>query len=86
MADSVQPIQRNIYRNKDGELAGAYRDGTGIQYKEQLKKLSWPIASDVPVHAQLSARKTVADGTYSTLHPMQFYQTREIDEPTFSET
>jgi len=86
MADAVQPIQRNIYRNKTGELAGVYRDGSGVEYSQQLKKLSWPIASDLPTQAQNSARRAVAEGRYSSLHPMKIYQEREIDAPTFSET
>ena len=83
MADSVQPTQRNLYQKG---VTGTYRDGTGTLYTEQLKKLSWPISSDVPTHAQHSAKKAVDEGAYSTLHPMSFVQTREIDEPTFSET
>ena len=49
MADSVQPTQRNLYQKG---VTGTYRDGTGTLYTEQLKKLSWPISSDVPTHAQ----------------------------------
>ena len=83
MADSVQPIQRNLYRNA---VTGTYRDGSGTLYGEQLKKLSWPISSDLPIQAQKSARKHVESGQYSALHPMKFYQEREIDEPPFAAT
>lgn len=81
MADSVQSVQRNLYRNDIGK----YRDGAGMQYGDQLHKLSWPVSHDMPTHAQNSARGGVEAGLYSTLHPMSFYATREIDEPTFKE-
>lgn len=83
MSDSVQPIQRNLYQTG---VTGTYRDGTGVVYSDQLQRLSWPISADLPTQAQRSARMGVESGRYSTLHPMQFYQTREIDEPTFTET
>ena len=79
MADAVQPTQRNLYQ---GDVA-TYRDGGGIDYYQQLKKLSWPISADMPVHANDASKPEL--GKYSTLHPMGFMQNREIDEPTFSQ-
>ena len=39
MADARQPTQRTIYKEK------YYRDGQGTDYPQQLKKLSWSVAS-----------------------------------------
>ena len=77
MADACQPTQRTIYKEK------YYRDGQGTDYPQQLKKLSWSVASDMPVHARESSKPLVESGVYSTLHPMQMMQTKELDEPNF---
>jgi len=90
MADAVQPIQRNLYQKNDGEIAGFYCDGRGTLYSEQLKRLSY-VSSDVPLQAQLSARRAVGEGAYRTLHPMHMWTTPSCprgrnDEPTFTQT
>lgn len=67
MADAVQPGQRNLYQTKFAHLE--YRAGSGTTYNEQLRQLSWPIADDMPTHAQSSMTERVINGEYNTLHP-----------------
>lgn len=82
MSDSVQAQQRNLY-NVDVE---SYRDGAGMPYNEQLKKISWPISTDVPAHAQFSAQPAISTGKYKTLHPMEFMQTNDYSADCFTKS
>jgi len=80
MADAVNAHQRNLYQKKFFHLG--YVDGTGVTYNNQLRTLSWPIASDLPSHAQRSADDH--QDAYDTLHPMKFTQNRAQFESSFA--
>ena len=54
----------------------------GVTYNNQLRTLSWPIASDLPSHAQRSADEH--QDAYDTLHPMKFTQNRAQFESSFA--
>ena len=82
MSDSAQAQQRNLY-NKD---ITSYRDGNGLLYMDQLLKVSWPISTDVPAHAQVSAQPSIRDGWYRTLHPMEFMQKGDYTADSFTNT
>jgi hypothetical protein len=70
MADASNPHQRNLYQKKYDTMG--YRDGRGVSYSESLRKASWPVATDVPAHAQKSSIPAVEAGKYSSLHPMEY--------------
>ena len=55
----------------------------GKTYDRQLKNLSWPVATDLPAHAQHSARKLMPQA-YNALHPMDFSMARETYETSFA--
>lgn len=82
MADASNPHQRNLYQQRFNVLT--YRDGRGKTYDTQLKKLSWPINTDVPTHAQDSSTADVQAGAYNTLHPMEFTHNAEKYESSFA--
>lgn len=82
MADSCQAQQRNLYK----EDVSQYRDGSGTLYMDQLHKVSWPIPTDVPAHAQFSKQPMIKNGDYTTLHPMEFMAKGDFTADSFSKT
>jgi len=83
MADAANAHQRNLYQKKFQNMG--YVDGRGVGYAQQLRKLSWPIATDLPAHAQVSAQPLIATA-YNSLHPMEFSHARETYETSFANT
>ena len=55
----------------------------GATYDKQLRRLSWPVPSDVPTHAQESSQKNIEAGAYDTLHPMNYATHMETYESSF---
>ena len=82
MADACQAQQRNLYRDD----ITSYRDGSGTLYMDQLHKVSWPIPTDVPYHAQFSKQPMIKQGDYATLHPMEFMSKGDWTNDSFART
>lgn len=95
MADAVNAGQRNIYPRHDGSrYAAGYRNGLGQEYSESLRKLSWPVPSDIPAIGQRSAVVHLpevkhihswSDGE-QFLHPTQYAKLRHTDHLSFSKS
>ncbi len=60
-----------------------YIRAQGNTYEKQLKNLSWPVASDLPAHAQPSAQHLMPQA-YNVLHPMEFATARETYQSSFA--
>ena len=95
MADAANAGQRNLYARKDGtRFSGDYRDGKGRPYADSLRKLSWPVPSDVPSIGQESAviqmPKLKVSHNYTPaahfLHPTHFGRLRFTDHLSFSKS
>jgi len=95
MADAVNAAQRNLYKRRDGSrTASEYLDGTGVPYEEALRRLSWPISTDVPGIGQKAATihlpelKNVYDMKLGDLflHPTTYTKLRHTDHLSFSKS
>lgn len=95
MADAVNAAQRNLYPRHDGtRYAAAYKDGRGMVYNESLRKLSWPVCTDVPgvgqrsSTAQIPVLKKVYGFTHGKqyLHPTTYTALRHTDHLSFSKS
>ena len=49
MADACNARQRNLYERASTRHIKEYMDGKGDTYEEQIRKMSWPICTDVRV-------------------------------------
>lgn len=95
MADACNAVQRNLYHRPDGRrYAQDYRNGSGQDYKESLRKLSWPNPFDIPAIGQKSAVLHLpevkhihnwSDGE-QFLHPTHYTKLRHTDHLSFTKT
>jgi len=95
MADACNAVQRNIYPRHDGSrYAPFYRNGQGQNYSESLRKLSWPVPSDIPAIGQKSAVLHLPEVKHihhwtdgeQFLHPTQYGKLRHTDHLSFSKS
>lgn len=93
MADPVSTVQRIMFP-KTGSGSAEYLDGNGKPYSEQLRRLSWTVATDVPAIGQFSAtlELPVLKEVYGLqegqhyLHPTRYTKYKHTDHLSFSKT
>ena len=94
MADACNARQRNLYERASTRHIKEYMDGKGDTYEEQIRKMSWPICTDVPAIGQYSGTiqipelkkyKGFSDGLHS-LHPMTYTKLHHTDHLAFCNT
>jgi len=97
MSDAANAAQRNLYSDPShtrSTTATEYSVGRGMKYSESLRKLSWPINTDVPALGQYSASiqlpnlKQIYGVTNSQilLHPTRYTKLHHTDHLSFSKS
>ena len=91
MTDSVT---RMLFPRRVGSNFAEYRDGNGLEYSEALRRLSWPVPTDVPAIGQKSATTQLptlrevhklTDGKIYT-HPTEYIKLRHTDHLSYSKS
>jgi tetratricopeptide (TPR) repeat protein len=96
MSDACNPVTRNQHSGitPSRRYAYEYRNGSGQDYREAVRKLSWPIPSDIPAVGQKSAVVHLpevkhihhwSDGE-QFLHPTHYTKLRHTDHLSFNKS